>query len=395
MKKALNEMCRWLMLFFMLTLNALCVCLMSPYHGWASDDLNRNGIKTKISKQYVEEISSTSDMTLLPLEQLPIESPEFSTKSTVPLPSPPPFNTVITFSEFALGTYISNQYQSNAIIFGGDNPFISSDYSNPTSPVLSGVPLFFGAIEGRFVNPESGNPITVDGFTLDAGYFDNVRSVKLRWYDSTGAVIGTKVNTETGIQKFVISSKRRPISYWRISTIGSEPNGYAIDNVMFRYTGNSCGDERDNIIKEYQDYHIAFIPVCDNFTQSASSANYSFRKLNTGKFLWALVRRPLVVPAWEGNGLDEWILYIGEIHKINSAYRNPAHNANVGGAKSSRHLFGDAADLKNVTRTEEEHDFLARMAAYADADFVEDLKGPCGKGCVHADWRDHYGPYAK
>ena len=32
--------------------------------------------------------------------------------------------------------------------------------------------------------------------------------------------------------------------------------------------------------------------------------------------------------------------------KITSGYRSPEHNAKVGGAKSSRHITGEAADLK-------------------------------------------------
>jgi uncharacterized protein YcbK (DUF882 family) len=31
---------------------------------------------------------------------------------------------------------------------------------------------------------------------------------------------------------------------------------------------------------------------------------------------------------------------------ISSGYRSPEHNASVGGAKNSRHLVGDAADIK-------------------------------------------------
>lgn len=31
---------------------------------------------------------------------------------------------------------------------------------------------------------------------------------------------------------------------------------------------------------------------------------------------------------------------------ITSGYRSPAHNRAIGGAKNSRHMFGDAADIK-------------------------------------------------
>src|SRR5688572_8837112 len=62
------------------------------------------------------------------------------------------YGTVITFSEFPNGTPITDQYAEKGVVFGGDSPFIAEDGSNPTSPVLSGSPLFFGEIKGRFVN---------------------------------------------------------------------------------------------------------------------------------------------------------------------------------------------------------------------------------------------------
>jgi uncharacterized protein YcbK (DUF882 family) len=37
---------------------------------------------------------------------------------------------------------------------------------------------------------------------------------------------------------------------------------------------------------------------------------------------------------------------IGRSIQITSGYRSPQHNASVGGAKNSRHLLGDAADIK-------------------------------------------------
>ena len=36
---------------------------------------------------------------------------------------------------------------------------------------------------------------------------------------------------------------------------------------------------------------------------------------------------------------------VGKSIHINSGYRTPAHNASVGGAKTSRHMVGDAADI--------------------------------------------------
>ena len=38
--------------------------------------------------------------------------------------------------------------------------------------------------------------------------------------------------------------------------------------------------------------------------------------------------------------------FIGKPIHINSAYRSPAHNRKVGGARSSQHLLGKAADIR-------------------------------------------------
>ncbi|MFB3061391.1 MAG: hypothetical protein ACE10C_08500 [Candidatus Binatia bacterium] len=84
---------------------------------------------------------------------------------------------IITFSEFPVGTSISDQYSDRGIIFGGDSPFISTDGANPTSPVLSGSPRFFGAIAGDFVAPTDGTTLAiVESFSLDAGFFDELGS---------------------------------------------------------------------------------------------------------------------------------------------------------------------------------------------------------------------------
>ena len=164
----------------------------------------------------------------------------------------------------------------------------------------------------------------------------------------------------------------------------------------------ACGDERDDIISEYKKYKVSLTPKCDDFSQSASSSNYLFSQFNTGDYSYALVRQPLITSTASGYGLDTWIKYIGKVHSINSAYRNPVHNfkpVNEGGAgstaKQSRHMFGDAVDLKNETRTLKEYGLLKKAASTASADYIEPWTGPCKNGCVHADWRKHSGVYAK
>jgi hypothetical protein len=106
--------------------------------------------------------------------------------------------------------------------------------------VLSGTPQFQGAIEGNFAlrdNPEDkkGPPFVI-GFELDAGYFDKAGSTRLSWYDADGKLLGRQTNTGLGIQRFVVApvgNRIKQIAKWRIEAIGSDPAGFAIDNVCF------------------------------------------------------------------------------------------------------------------------------------------------------------------
>jgi hypothetical protein len=108
-----------------------------------------------------------------PAQALPSTSPVVGFRDFM-APTADAADPAITFSEYPVGTVITNQYASLGIIFSGGSsagsPFITTDASNPTSPVLSGSPLFNGPIQGSFVDA-NGKPATVTQFQLDAGYF--------------------------------------------------------------------------------------------------------------------------------------------------------------------------------------------------------------------------------
>ena len=177
-------------------------------------------------------------------------------------------NDVITFSEYPVGTAITNQYASQGIVFGGDNPFITTDGANPTSPVLSGTPLFVGNIEGQFVDPSDGTtPIVVESFKLDAGYFDELNSTRIEWFDPNGVKLGQKTNSQFSIETFEIEGGN--IASWRIGIVQTEPNGFAIDNISFEPIQSSVlfreksGDDKDGtwgfFVDEIPGYdHVGF-----------------------------------------------------------------------------------------------------------------------------------------
>jgi len=79
--------------------------------------------------------------------------------------------------------------------------------------------------------------------------------------------------------------------------------------------------------------------------------------------------------------------YIGRPIHINSAYRSPQHNKNIGGVKNSKHVLGKAADIsvKNMSPRELAHIIMFLI------DSRKMTKGGIGlyNGFVHYDIRGY------
>jgi hypothetical protein len=145
----------------------------------------------------------------------------------------------ISFSEFPVGTSIYDQYASHGILFTGDSPFITTDGANPTSPVLSGTPRFFGRISGNFVDPnDPTKPVVVQSFRMDGGYFDSIGSVRIEWFDKNGVKLGQRANSKLAIENFEIRDAGG-IASWSIGIFADEPAGYGIDNFSLEAVGPS------------------------------------------------------------------------------------------------------------------------------------------------------------
>jgi len=213
--------------------------------------------------------------------------------------------------------------------------------------------------------------------------------------NSSGTVTGQRVGT-TSITGYYTGTVyiMNPMFYCETSSLPGSAS--ATINVDY-----GCHDQRDYIIQEYHDYKTSptspFYPACANFTRTAHSVYFSFSELNkTGWYIYALVKRPMVAPASGGYGMDRWREAYGGPRNVNSSYRNPTLNYQVGGATASRHVFGDAADLRNESGTVAEWNNMATAAITANKDYLEPVDGPCGLACVHADWRGHdVGIYAQ
>jgi RHS repeat-associated protein len=141
--------------------------------------------------------------------------------------------TVLTFDDGPSGTRVTDRYRGQGIVFGSPNttepPFLTTDGSNPTSPVLSGYPQFSGDIMGWFVIPGTNKPTSVSSFTLDVGFIDTPDSIQVIAYTTGGADI---VSASTvGIN--TITSNVGNIVAFEVMQSASEPAGFAIDNVTF------------------------------------------------------------------------------------------------------------------------------------------------------------------
>ena len=160
----------------------------------------------------------------------------------------------------------------------------------------------------------------------------------------------------------------------------------------------TCGDERDTIIQAYRNRGVGLVPSCNQFTQSRSSQYFGFSEINDGNYSWALIRQPLIVGTWTGYGLDKWRENYDGPRNLNSGYRDPEKHFNLpqcapNCAANSRHMYGDAGDLGNVSYTQAEWNAMVTAAENAFASYIEPLEGPCGLGCTHADWRYVAGGY--
>lgn len=83
------------------------------------------------------------------------------------------------------------------------------------------------------------------------------------------------------------------------------------------------------------------------------------------------------------NVLDAIRSVIGQPIYVNSGYRCPVHNANVGGVPNSQHVDGTAADL---TYDGIDVDYLARVAEECGADGIGKY---WSQGFCHVDVRGY------
>ena len=149
------------------------------------------------------------------------------------------FSQRIDFSELPQGSSVSNQYRDRGILFEGSGPVITEDAGSTSSPVLAGTPAFEGDVAGRFVIPGTDQPAPVYQFHWEIGHFDALQSVQMDLYAPDGSLLASHVNSGTGYYRYVARGGNIGIASWRFHALGTEIDGFGIDNLYFSIPGKA------------------------------------------------------------------------------------------------------------------------------------------------------------
>jgi lysophospholipase L1-like esterase len=156
----------------------------------------------------------------------PSSSPSAARPAAAPAPRVDP--AALSFDDVDLGTAITTQYEPRGVVFTS-SVFTTVDADSPTSPVLSGSPLFRGEIAARFTDGGSDGSASVDGFALDVGYIDSRDSVVVDYFDADGHVVGSRAAQALGTNHIEVAY--RGVAGFSVHTVHDEPAGFAIDNL--------------------------------------------------------------------------------------------------------------------------------------------------------------------
>lgn len=243
--------------------------------------------------------------------------------------------------------------------------------------------------QGNYVNVKHSNGAITRYMHMQTTVAANAASVThtsvLGYVGSTGNSTGCHVH-------FQVDYNALPYDPYYGTCSCTSDTLWTTSNCARSSSSSGCGDERDQMIAEYANFGGYLTPTCSSFTQSAHSFFFTFAELNVfNTYSWAIIRSPLTVASSAGYGLDKWRESYGSSRIANSAYRAPKHNHDVSPSNpDSRHIFGDAVDLRNQSGTPTEWDAMVTAAGLtgAKASYIEPL-AMSGLSHVHADWRNY------
>jgi len=146
----------------------------------------------------------------------------------------------------ATGCVVGTPSSALSLAPGSPETKIVIDNANPTSPVLSGSPVYNGPIAILF-------SVDLAGVGLDGGFFNAIGGTAITAFDRNGGVLGQVTNASCGSDYgdpppcvpgggieflgLVTDDGSEKIAGLLFSLVGAEPAGFAIDNVRFGRAG--------------------------------------------------------------------------------------------------------------------------------------------------------------
>ncbi len=126
------------------------------------------------------------------------------------------------------GCVTGNPVAPLSLITGPPITQIVQDISNPTSPVLSGMPLFNGPVSILFSRD-------IAAVGLQGGYFNAIAGTAITAFARDGSRLGSVTNESLEIEFLALASAtgQDQIAGLQFSLVGPEPAGFAIDNLRF------------------------------------------------------------------------------------------------------------------------------------------------------------------
>lgn len=145
-------------------------------------------------------------------------------------------NATITFSEFPVGTVISNQYAGQGVLFSPGNitqslPIIASDSDMPNTPVLSPQPPYAGDFWMQFT-------VSTNNVQFLSGYWNVVGTGIIDVYDPGMNFLASLSNTTTGPELISITGLGT-IGYIHFNSL-NDPSGADIDNLVVPEPATLC-----------------------------------------------------------------------------------------------------------------------------------------------------------
>lgn len=141
---------------------------------------------------------------------------------------------VITFSNLAAGTVVTTQYKGQGVVFGKygnatGNPYVVSDTTSTSTPVLSGTPAYKGGVKATFVSPGTTTPTTVGTVLLDVGHLTAANTIRVTFFNSTGGIVKSVLIGSTGVYR---ASATGAIASFVVYEVTSGVGTFSVDNVV-------------------------------------------------------------------------------------------------------------------------------------------------------------------